>query len=164
MSRIGRIVALSLTIAFVPVIAAQADEVIGSEIAVPSAVIVEEVVTAPPPAFVDLKSTSIGAGLGYSWGEGTLSFEGKQYSFTVKELGIGEFGVSSVTAEGGVENLSSVSDFEGHYIAVEAGATLGHGLSTVTMRNNKGVVLSLRAENRGAQLTLATKGVTIDVK
>ena len=53
-----------------PVLVAQADEVIGAEIAVP--VVVEEVVTAAPPAFVDLESTSVGAGLGYSWGSGRV--------------------------------------------------------------------------------------------
>ena len=58
MTRIARTVAFSLLIAVMPLFAAQADEVVGSEIAVPTAVVVEEVVTAAPPAFVDLESTS----------------------------------------------------------------------------------------------------------
>ena len=93
-----------------------------------------------------------------------LSYEGKQYSFSVKELGLGEIGISSVTAAGGVENLNHVSDFEGHYVAVQAGATLGKGVSTMIMRNDKGVTLSLQAETRGAQIALATKGITIEIR
>ena len=164
--RIGRIVALGLALTITPVLAAQADEVGGAEISVPSdtIVVVEEVVTAPPPAFVDLNSTSIGAGLGITWGEGTLSFEGNQYSFTVTEIGLGELGFSKINAMGGVENLRSVSDFEGHYVAVGASATMGKGVGTVTMRNNKGVSLTLQAKNRGAQLSLAAKSITIDVQ
>ena len=164
--RIGRIVALGLALTITPVLAAQADEVGGAEISVPSdtIVVVEEVVTAPPPAFVDLNSTSIGAGLGITWGEGTLSFEGNQYSFTVTEVGLGELGFSKISAMGGVENLRSVSDFEGHYVAVGASATMGKGVGTVTMRNNKGVSLTLQAKNRGAQLSLAAKSITIDVQ
>ncbi len=164
MTRIARTVAFSLLIAFVPVVAAQADEVVGSEIAVPTAVVIEEVVTAAPPAFVDLESTSVGAGLGFGWGTGTLSFEGQQYSFSVKEFGVGELGVASLTAEGGVENLTSASDLAGHYVAVGAGATLGKGASTVIMRNSKGVTLSLQADTTGAQLPfVSTKGVTIEM-
>ena len=162
MARIARIVAFSLSIAFVPVIAAQADEVVGAEIAVP--VVVEEVVTAASPAFIDLKSTSVGAGLGFGWGTGTLSFEGQQYGFSVKEFGLGELGVASLTAEGGVENLTSASDLAGEYVAIGAGATLGKGVGTVVMRNSKGVTISLRAETRGAQLPfVATKGVLIEM-
>ena len=60
MLRIGRIFALGLALTITPVLAAQADDVGGAEISVPAetTVIVEEVVTAPPPAFVDLSSTS----------------------------------------------------------------------------------------------------------
>ena len=65
---------------------------------------------------------------------------------------------------GGVENLNSVSDFEGHYVAVGASATMGKGVGTVTMRNDKGVTLTLQAKSRGAQLSLAAKSITIDVQ
>lgn len=164
--RIGRIFALGLALTITPVLAAQADDVGGAEISVPAetTVIVEEVVTAPPPAFVDLSSTSIGAGLGISWGDGTLSYEGNQYSFTVTEIGLGELGFSKINAMGGVENLSSVSDFDGHYVAVGASATMGKGAGTVTMRNDKGVTITLQAETKGLQLSLAAKGITINVQ
>ena len=77
---------------------------------------------------------------------------------------MGELGIASLTAEGGVENLSQASDLAGQYVAVGAGATLGKGVSTVIMRNSKGVTLSLQAETKGAQLPfVATKGVTIEM-
>lgn len=163
MTKIGRIVAFSLSFAFVPTLLAQADESVGTEIAIPTTVVIEEVVTAAPPAFVDLESTSVGAGLGFSWGTGTLSFEGRQYGFSVKELGLGELGFASLAADGAVTNLTNAADLEGQYLAVGAGATLGKGASTVIMRNSKGVTLSLQAETRGAQLSLAAKGISIEM-
>ena len=47
-------------------------------------------VTAPPPAHVHLQTTSIAAGVGVSWGDGTLSFEGERYPFSVKGLSVGD--------------------------------------------------------------------------
>ena len=65
---------------------------------------------------------------------------------------------------GGVSNIQSVSDFEGTYLAVEAGGAAVQGASRLTMRNGNGVTLTLEAQNEGVQLTLAAKGLVIDVQ
>jgi hypothetical protein len=158
----ARIVAIAFVLAFAPLGLAQADEVGGGDITVPGPA--ETSVTAPPPAHVNLQTTSIAAGLGVSWGDGTLSFEGKRYPFQVKGLSIGDIGAAKIEASGGVNNIQSVSDFEGTYFAVEAGAAAVLGASTVTMRNSKGVTLTLEAKNRGVQLTLAAKGLSISLQ
>ncbi len=157
----ARIVAIALALAFAPLGLAQADEASGGEINVPAG---QASVTAPPPAHVHLQTTSIAAGIGVSWGEGTLSLEGERYPFTVKGLSVGDIGAARIVASGGVENIQSASDFEGRYIAVEAGAAAVKGGSTITMRNSKGVTLTLAAENTGVQLTLAAKGISVRLK
>ena len=55
-------------------------------------------------------------------------------------------------------------DFKDVYASGEASATAGSGLSTVTMRNPNGVVLSLRTLQEGAKLILAVGGVNIELK
>lgn len=163
MSKNVRVIAFALALAFAPLGLAQADEVGGADINVPAAP-AEASVTAPPPAHVNLKTTSIAAGLGVSWGDGTLSFEGKRYPFSVKGLSLGELGAAKIVATGGVENIESVEDFEGQYMALEAGASVVKGASVVTMRNGKGVTLTLETQNSGAQLTLAAKGISISLR
>ena len=155
----ARIVIIALALLTAPLGLAQADETSSSgTIAVPGSV------TAPPPAHVHLQTTSIAAGIGVSWGEGTLSFEGERYPFTVKGLSLGDIGGAKIVANGGVHNIQSASDLEGTYVAVEAGAAAVKGGSTLTMRNGKGVTLTLKAENKGVRLALAAKGISLALK
>ena len=77
---------------------------------------------------------------------------------------LGDLGASFATAEGRVENLESLSDFEGQYWALEAGATAGPGVSVLTMRNSKGVVITLDATHKGGRLTLGAEGLRISLE
>ncbi len=120
-----------------------------------------EVVEAPPPPFVELESTSIAAGIGLSWGEGTLNYEGENHAFSVRGISLLDLGAARVRAEGPVENLASLADFEGRYAAVQVGAAAGAGGSLLRMQNDKGVVITLRAQLTGVQLKLATEGFEI---
>ena len=128
----------------------------------PEPVVVQQVpVTAPPPAFVELQRSSIGAGIGISWGHGTLSFEGNSYAFSVKGLSVGDVGAAKILAEGRVENMESLADFAGTYVALEAGASAGTGASTLTMMNEHGVTISLASTREGFGLTLGAQGFAI---
>ncbi len=165
---IRRITAIACALTFVPLAAALADEpgagdviIIEQEAAV---VVVEEPVSAPPPPFVELESTAIAAGIGARFGEGTLLVAGEEHPFTLKGLTLGDVGFSRISASGGVENLNDVSDFEGHYVALEAGAAAGVGVSTVTMRNENGVVITLNSNIKGAQLTLGAQGLSVELR
>ena len=77
---------------------------------------------------------------------------------------LGDLGVSRIDAEGVVANLEDVSDFAGRYVAVEAGAAAGKGVSTLTMRNEKGVVITLESNLTGAQLTLGGQALEIELQ
>jgi hypothetical protein len=162
---IRRIVAMSVALTFVSFAAAQADDPGGEDIVVPPpAAAVEEPVTAPPPPYVSMESMSIAAGIGLSWGEGILSFEGQRHAFSVKSLSLIDLGVAKLVSEGAVSNLEELSDFEGHYVAVEAGAAAGVGASVLSMRNQNGVVIDLTSDVEGVVLALGPEGfrITLD--
>ena len=164
---------LGLSLALAPMFSVQvakADQVGEEEvIAVPAPreiapepVAVQQVpVTAAPPAFVELQRSSIGAGIGISWGHGTLSFEGNSYAFSVKGISVGDVGAAKILAEGRVENMESLADFAGTYVAVEAGASAGTGASALTMMNEHGVTINLASTREGFGLTLGAQGFAV---
>jgi len=162
---IRRIIAMGIGLSLVSISAAWADEVGGEDIVVPRkrapAKAMEKPVTAPPPAWVEFERTSVAAGIGINWGGGTLQFEGRDYGFSVKGVSLGDLGASKMSALGNVRHLDEISDFAGTYVAVGAGIAAGPGASAVTMRNENGVVITLRSDLQGAQLTLGAEGLRI---
>lgn len=162
---IRRIAAMSVALTFVSFAAAQADEPGGEDIVVPPpAKAVEEPVTAAPPPYVSMETRSIAAGIGLNWGEGILSFEGQRHAFSVKGLSLVDLGFARLISEGAVSNLEDLSQFEGYYAAVEAGAAAGVGASVLTMRNEHGVVIQLSSGVEGVALALGPQGfrITLD--
>ena len=162
---IRRITSLTFALSFVPLTGALADDVGGGEVIMieKQVAVIEEPVTAPPPPFVEFESTAIGAGIGARFGNGTLLVGGEEHPFTLKGVSLGDFGVSRISASGLVENLEDVSDFEGNYVAFEAGVAAGKGVSTMTMRNDKGVVITLQSDVKGVQLTLGAEGLNLQL-
>src|SRR5262250_1982761 len=77
-----------------------------------------------PSGKVSIESTSIAAGIGVSWGDGILSFQGKEIHFSVGGLSLVDFGISKASAVGEVYNLTDLSKFPGNYLAGEAGFAL----------------------------------------
>jgi predicted anti-sigma-YlaC factor YlaD len=114
-----------------------------------------------PSGTVTLESRSIAAGVGVSWGDGTLMFENKEHKFSIKGLSVVDLGVSKVTAKGDVYDLTKLSDFSGTYVAAQIGATIAGGAGAVAMKNQNGVTMVLTGTGMGAQLTLAGKGVDV---
>ena len=158
-----RIAAISVALSFVSFTAVQADDVGGESVVVPPPAVVaeEESVTAPPPPFLSMETTSIAAGIGLSWGQGILGFEGQRHAFSVKGMSLIDVGVAKQISEGAVSNLTSLSDFAGRYVAVEAGAAAGVGVSVLSMRNQHGVVIKLTSDVAGVQLALGPQGLYI---
>ncbi len=119
---------------------------------------------APPDATIKLSSGSVAAGVGLSWGSGTLTFHGKSYPISVNGLDVGSVGASKITASGSVYHLNSVEDFDGNYTAAAAGATVGGGGGALAMKNQNGVVVKLVSTTRGIKFTLGASGVKMEVK
>ena len=118
----------------------------------------------PPSGTVTLTSKAVAVGIGVSWGDGTLNYGGKNYTFSVDGLSVADLGISSVTTSGAVFNLKNVADFSGNYVAGEAGIAIAGGPTDQILKNQNGVILRLHGTQQGARLTLAAQGVKITIK
>jgi hypothetical protein len=119
-----------------------------------------------PDATLTLSEGSVAVGIGYSWGKGTLSYQGKTYPVKVSGLSVGELGVTRASATGNVFNLKKLADFDGNYAAGGAEGTVGGGAGISAMKNQNGVVIELKSTTQGASLKLAAEGIklTLDQK
>ena len=115
-------------------------------------------------ARLSLSKTSVAAGIGLSWGGGTLTYKGKDYEVEVQGLSVGSVGVAKVEASGNVYNLKKLEDFDGNFTAATAGATVGGGASATAMRNQNGVVVEITSTTQGLKFTLAASGVSMKIK
>jgi hypothetical protein len=112
-------------------------------------------------ATLTLSDGSVAAGIGFSWGKGTLAYAGKTYPVKVEGLSVGEIGITRATARGTVSNLTKLDDFSGNYVAVGAGATAAGGADVAVMRNQNGVVIELQSTTQGASFKLAAEGLRL---
>lgn len=118
-----------------------------------------------PSGTIYVKSTTVAIGVGVSWGDGKLTYKGKEYAFKVEGVSVVDLGITSVELTGEVYDLKSVSDFAGSYAAAGAGATFGNASAgVVTLKNDKNVIINAKAKGEGVRLTLAPSGVIIKMK
>jgi hypothetical protein len=116
-----------------------------------------------PDAVIELSGGSVAAGIGFSWGSGTLIFQGKRYPLKVSGLSLASVGVAEYTETGSVTGLKTVQDINGVYTTVAAGATLAGGGNVAAMQNQNGVTIHMTATTVGLDLTLAAEGVQISL-
>jgi hypothetical protein len=122
---------------------------------------------ARPDATLRLKGGSFAAGIGFSWGSGTLTYQGKDYPVSVNGLSLGKVGITGASAYGEVYNLKHLQDFTGHYHAGGAGrrgVTLASGQSATAMTNPAGVTVLLSSTQRGVDVNLTGGGVDMQLK
>ena len=122
-----------------------------------------------PPGPVDgritLRATSIAAGVGYTWGDGTLYWHHHAYPFTVKGLSVADVGYAKVTAYGRVYKLHNLSDFSGIYGSAEGNVTVGNrGIGGQFLQNGNGVQIRVDQVSHGARLTGAADGVQLTLR
>ncbi|MGH7832358.1 MAG: hypothetical protein ACREQK_01835 [Candidatus Binatia bacterium] len=120
-----------------------------------------------PSGLVSLEFKSVGVGIGGSSGEGVLSYQGRDYPFTISGLNLGDVGVSSFQGAGKVYDLKSLNDFAGNYAGSEAAFAVRGGQSELSMRNAKGVtivVLANEGKESGTRFSLGASGVSIKMK
>jgi hypothetical protein len=117
-----------------------------------------------PDATLKLSGGSVAAGIGFSWGSGTLTYKGKEYPVKVNGLSLGKVGISGGSASGEVYNLKNLQDFDGHYNAGSAGLTIAGGASATAMKNQNGVRVVVTSTTRGVDVTIAGGGVDMQLK
>jgi hypothetical protein len=119
-------------------------------------------VKAVPTATATFSGETVAVGIGFTWGKGVLTFKGKTYPFKVDGLSAVGVGITKLTGTGKIYNLKSVSDFTGVYASAGGGASIGpKGVSSASLRNDKGVEIEFHAKERGISLNLDVSGVRI---
>lgn len=117
-----------------------------------------------PSGKIAIQTKSLAFGIGVSWGEGTLSFAGREFRFSVNGLTMLDFGIATASAVGDIYNLTDLGLFEGIYFAGEAGFALGGGMGGIVLRNQNGVVIHLRSTTQGVKFQLGGSGLTIKLE
>jgi hypothetical protein len=116
-----------------------------------------------PDATVTFTGGSVAAGVGYTWGHGTLHYQGKDYRFSLKGLSVPAVGAERIQATGEVFNLPKLSSFSGNYTSVSAGATVAGGASVADMKNQNGAVIHLHSTTQGLDFNFSLDGVSIQL-
>jgi hypothetical protein len=117
-----------------------------------------------PDATVKLSEGSVAAGIGWSWGHGTLNYQGKTYKFKIEGLSVGEIGMTKAEATGNVYDLKSLEDFDGVYGAAGAGIAVQEGKGATALINPKKVQIVLTSTTKGASLKVAAEGLKVKLE
>ena len=98
-------------------------------------------------------------------GSGTLVFKGKRYPLNIGGVGLGAtIGASKAVLVGTASNLRSPSDIAGTYGQAEAGLTVVGGGKVARLRNEKGVVLTVRGSQVGFEFSLDLSGMVVSLR
>lgn len=100
---------------------------------------------------------------GSASGNGTLSYQGQQYPFTLSAVGGGGSAALSISATGQVYNLSSLEDFPGKYTGHRSGYTIGKGKFTALLESDRDVKIYLEGETTGMGSSMGVSSVTIEL-
>ena len=119
---------------------------------------------AAPSATVRLEAKQVAAGVGWAWGDGVLNYGGKQHRFKLSGLTAVGVGESRADATGEVYGLKKLDDFEGTYASVEASGAVAAGAGIATMRNVKGVRITLHSASQGVAAQAGPEGIKITLE
>jgi hypothetical protein len=117
-----------------------------------------------PEGTVKMTGKSVAAGIGFSWGSGVLTYQGKEYPFTISGLSAGDIGFNVAELSGEVFNLKNLADFNGNYTSFGAGLTIAGGGSGATMKNQNGVVINVVGTTQGLTVKLGVDGMKVELK
>lgn len=113
---------------------------------------------------VRMHVTKVGFIVGVGGGNGTLTFHGRRYPFSVGGVGVGSLGIAGADLVGRAINLHRPGDIAGVYTAVGAGAAVAGGAQVARLQNANGVILELSGTQIGFQVSLGLSGMTITMR
>jgi len=120
-----------------------------------------------PDGTIKVTSRRVAQGVGLSWGEGVLTYKGRDYPFTFQATGLFrdvDTKIAAAELSGQVFDLKKPEDFGGNYQKVEAQTSESGSASRATMKNQNGVVVNLMSTIEGRKFNLAREGMEIELK
>jgi hypothetical protein len=120
-----------------------------------------------PSGLITLNFKSVALGVGASWGDGVLSYQGKSYPVSISGLSVADVGISSFTGAGKVYDLNSPRNIAGTYAAGQATFAIAGGATAMSMKNENGVtivILKNEGQQSGTQLSIGPAGMKINLK
>jgi hypothetical protein len=123
--------------------------------------------TQAPEGALKITTRTVAPGTGLSWGEGLLSYKGQDYPLTFEARGLFRNVDAEITAaelSGQVFNLKSPEDIAGNYQMAEAREAESGTGSSATIKNEKGVIISLVSTVAGRKFNLALSGLNVELK
>ena len=122
---------------------------------------------AEPAGTIKITTRMVAPGIGLSWGDGILTYQGQEIPFAFQANGLFRNVDENITAaelSGQVFNLNNAADFAGNYQKVEEKDPDAGAGSNATMRNEKGVVVSLVSTIAGRKFNLSREGLKVEFK
>jgi hypothetical protein len=117
-----------------------------------------------PDATLTLTEGQVAAGIGWSWGKGVLTYQGKEYPFKTKGLSVVDIGITKASASGKVYRLEKLENFNGTYSGGAAEGTIGGGAGVTRVQNQNGVILELVSKTQGVNFKFAGEGITFTLE
>jgi hypothetical protein len=120
-----------------------------------------------PSGLVTVNLKSVALGVGANFGDGVLTYQGRNYPFSISGLSLVDIGISSFTGAGKVYDLRSPGDLTGTYAAGQATFAIAGGATAMSMKNDKGVnivILKNEGQESGTQLSVGPAGMKITMK
>jgi hypothetical protein len=116
---------------------------------------------------VKITRRTVSPGIGVEWGQGVLTYKGRDYPFSYRAGGgfwHVDTEITSAELSGQVFNLKTIEDFGGRYHKVEAEEPATGEGSRVTMKNQKGVVVNVFSPVEGRKFDLTREGLDVELK
>ncbi|HEX7232342.1 MAG TPA: hypothetical protein VF452_18265 [Candidatus Binatia bacterium] len=120
-----------------------------------------------PVGTITVTTRMVAPGIGLSWGDGVLTYQGREIPFTFQANGLFRNVDENITAaelSGQVFNLKNAADFAGNYQKVEEKEAENGASSSATMKNEKGVVVNLVSTVAGRKFNLSREGLKVELK
>jgi len=120
-----------------------------------------------PVGTIKVTTRMVAPGIGLSWGDGVLTYQGQEIPFTFQANGLFrnvDENIIAAELSGQVFNLNNAADFAGNYQKTEEKDSDSGAGSSATMKNEKGVVVNLVSIVAGRKFNLSREGLKVELK
>ena len=120
-----------------------------------------------PDGTVRITRRTVSPGIGVEWGQGVLTYNGRDYPFSYRAGGTFRHVDTEMTTlelSGQVFNLKKLDDFNGNYQKVEIEGSVSGGGSHATIKNQNGVVVNVVSPIEGRKFDLTREGLDVELK